>query len=360
MGKRTAIIHDWLNGMRGGEKVLEELLDIFPGSDVFTLFLEEDKISDKIRSHKIITSSLNRSGIIKKRYRYFLPLFPRVIEDFNLEGYDLVISSSHCVAKGVIPHPYATHISYIHSPMRYAWDQYYSYFGGLKGFKKRYIRKKISGLREWDVSSSDRVDHFIANSNFVKERIRRYYRRDSEVIHPPVNTEYFTPGKNNNGDQFLTVSALVPYKKIDSLVEAFNRTGDRFVIVGKGPEEAKLKRMAKKNIEFRKDLPENELLELYRNSRAFVYAGIEDFGITFVEAHSCGIPVISYGEGGVTDIVNKENGILYDSNNQSGLLNGLEEFKGKIFDEKKIRESALRFSSENFRKKIAELLKEVL
>ncbi|MEN8222850.1 MAG: glycosyltransferase [Acidobacteriota bacterium] len=359
MGKRTAIIHDWLNGMRGGEKVLEELLEIFPDSDVFTLFLEEDKISEKIRDHKIITSSLNRSGIIKKKYRYFLPLFPRAIEDFNLEDYDLIISSSHCVAKGVIPHPYATHISYIHSPMRYAWDQYYSYFGEHKGFKRRYISKKISDLRKWDVTSSERVDHFIANSNFVKERIRRYYRRDSEVIHPPVDTEYFTPGGQSIGDHFITVSALVPYKKVDSLVEAFNRTGDRFIIVGKGPEESRLKKMAKNNIEFRKDLPGNELLDLYRNSRAFVYAGIEDFGITFAEAHSCGIPVISYGEGGVTDIVNKKNGILFDSKDQPGLLNALEEFKGKKFDKKNIRESALRFSSENFRKKMAEFLKKV-
>jgi len=359
MGKRTAIIHDWLNGMRGGEKVLEELLDLFPGSDVFTLFLEEDMISDKIRGHKIITSSLNSPGIIKKKYRYFLPLFPQVIEDFNLEGYDLIISSSHCVAKGVIPHPYAKHISYIHSPMRYAWDQYYSYFGKNKGFKGRYIRKQISRLRQWDVTSSERVDHFIANSNFVKERIRRYYRRDSEVIHPPVDTGYFTPGSESSGDYFITVSALVPYKKVDSLIEAFNRTGDRFIIVGKGPEEQRLKKMAKKNVEFRKDLPGTELLDLYRNSRAFVYAGIEDFGITFAEAHSCGIPVISYGKGGVTDIVNKENGILYDSKELDGILNALEEFNGKKFDKNIIRESALRFSSENFRNKMTEFLNKI-
>ncbi len=359
MGKRTAIIHDWLNGMRGGEKVLEELLDIFPDADIFTLFLEEDKISDKIKAHKIIASSLDRSGNIKKKYRYFLPLFPRVIEDFNLEGYDLVVSSSHCVAKGVIPHPYSTHISYIHSPMRYAWDQYYSYFGGNKGLKGRYIRKQISRLRQWDVASSQRVDYFIANSNFVKERIRRYYRRDSEVIHPPVDTVYFTPGNDSAEDYFITVSALVPYKKVDLLVEAFNRTGDRFIIVGKGPEERKLKKAAKNNIEFKKDLPGNELLDLYRNSRAFVYAGVEDFGITFAEAHSCGIPVISYGKGGVTDIVNKDNGILFGSKGQDGIVAALDEFKSKKFDKKVIRESALRFSSENFRKKMVEFLNKV-
>ena len=360
MGKRTAIIHDWLNGMRGGEKVLEELLDLYPGSDVFTLFLEEDKISDKIKSHKIITSSLNQSRIIRKRYRYFLPLFPRVIEDFNLEGYDLIISSSHCVAKGVIPHPYATHVSYIHSPMRYAWDQYYSYFGELKGLKKRFIRSRISELRKWDVSSSERVDHFIANSNFVKERIRRYYRRDSEVIHPPVNTEFFTPGNGAEENYFISVSALVPYKKIDILVEAFNKTGDKLIVVGKGPEEKKLKKLAGKNIEFRKDLPDEELRGLYRGSRAFIYAGIEDFGITFAEAHSCGIPVISYGSGGVKDIVNKENGVLFDSQEPSGLLEAIEEFKSITFDGGKIRESAQRFSRQNFKNKISAFIKTIL
>ncbi len=359
MEKRTAIIHDWLNGMRGGEKVLEELLTIFPDADIFTLFLEEDKISEKIKGHKIRTSLLNNSGMIKKRYRYFLPLFPKFIEDFDLEGYDLVVSSSHCVAKGIIPYPFSKHISYIHSPMRYAWDQYYSYFGELKGLRKRFIRSRISELRKWDVSSSERVDHFIANSNFVKERIRRYYRRDSEVIHPPVDTEYFTPGDKKKGEHFLTVSALVPYKRVDTLVKAFSRTGDKLIVVGKGPEEKRLKKIAGNNIEFKKDLENENLRELYRSSRAFVYAGIEDFGITFAEAHSCGIPVISYNNGGVTDIVNSDNGILYDTGESEGLLNAVEELKGKNFDRDKIRESALRFSSANFRKKISAFIKKL-
>ncbi len=359
MGKRTAIIHDWLNGMRGGEKVLEELLEIFPDADIFTLFLEKDKISEKIKDHKIISSSLNRSKVIKKMYRYFLPLFPRFIEDFDLKGYDLIISSSHCVAKGIIPYPYSKHISYIHSPMRYAWDQYFSYFGDMKGLKKKFIRNRMSELRKWDISSNERVDHFIANSNFVKERIRRYYRRDSEVIHPPVDTEFFTPGNNAKGKHFVTVSALVPYKKVDILVETFNRTGDKLIIVGKGPEEKRLKNLAGKNIEFRKDLSGEMLRDIYRNSRAFVYSGIEDFGITFVEALSCGIPVISLGEGGVTDIVNNKNGILYDPEVSSGLLNALEEFKGRNFNKDNIRKSALRFSADNFRKKMTAFIKKI-
>jgi len=357
MGKRTAIIHDWLNGMRGGEKVLEELLEIFPEADIFTLFLEEGRISEKIKGHKIVTSALNRSGFIKNNYRNFLPLFPRFIEEFDLGGYDLVISSSHCVAKGVIPFPFATHVSYVHSPMRYAWDQYYAYFGAMKGMKKRFIRSRISELRKWDVSSSERVDHFIANSSYVRERIRRYYRRDSAVIHPPVDTGFYTPGDGGSKEYFLTVSALVPYKKIDILVEAFTKTGDKLIVVGKGPDEKQLKKQAGQNIQFKKDLSDEELRSLYRGSRAFVYAGIEDFGITFAEAHACGIPVISYGVGGVTDIVNDGNGLLYDSQEPSGLLEAIEEFKASKFDRKRIRESALRFSRQHFRDRMSGFIK---
>ncbi len=360
MGKKVAIIHDWLNGMRGGEKVLEELLAIFPDADIFTLFLERDKISEQIKDHRIFTSSLNRFGFIKKRYRQFLPLFPAAIEEFNLGGYEIIISSSHCVAKGIIPFPGSSHISYLHSPMRYAWDQYYSYFGGLRGFKKGFIKNRISKLRMWDVASSNRVDHFIANSNFVKERIWKYYRRESVVIHPPVDTEFFTSGGKNRNDFFLTVSALVPYKRVDLLIEAFNKTVKHLVVVGKGPEEKPLKKIAGNNIEFRKDLSGKDLKELFQKCRAFVYAGIEDFGITFAEAHSCGTPVISYKKGGVLDIVNDNNGILFDDQNTNGIIDSLEKFDDMKFDHNKIRESAGRFSRENFRKNFTGFLKDKL
>ncbi|MCP5102755.1 MAG: glycosyltransferase family 4 protein, partial [bacterium] len=237
MNGKTAIIHDWLNGMRGGEKVLEVLLEIFPGADVYTLFLEEEKISEAIKTHKIFTSSLNRFKFIRKHYKHFLPLFPAAVEEFDLKDYDIVISISHCVAKGVIPHPGSLHISYVNSPMRYAWDRYYAYFGNVKGLKKFYIKQQISKLRNWDAASSSRVDYFIGNSRFIRERIHRYYRRDAAVIHPPVDTDGFKPIPNPKKDYFLTVSALVPYKENHLLVEAFNQTGDPLIIVGKGPEE---------------------------------------------------------------------------------------------------------------------------
>ena len=359
MGK-VAIIHDWLNGMRGGEKVLEEILELFPDSDIFTLFLEEEKISEKIKSHRIFVSNLNRHRFIRKRYRQFLPVLPSTIEEFNLKGYDLVISSSHCVAKGVIPHPDSLHISYIHSPMRYIWDQYHSYFGEIGGVKKSFIKSQISKLRTWDVSSSSRVDYFKANSNFVKKRIKKYYRRVSEVIHPPVDTDFYQPISNPTKNYFVTISALVPYKENRLLVKAFNKTKDRLIIVGKGAEEKKLKQMAEKNVEFRKNLPDDELKFLVQNAIAFVFAGIEDFGIAFVEAQACGVPIVAYKRGGVLDIVKEGTGVLFDTQKKEDLIRALDEVKRSIFRPSFIRENSLQFSREKFKKKFKRFVDEKL
>jgi glycosyltransferase involved in cell wall biosynthesis len=244
MAEKVAIIHDWLNGMRGGEKVLEEILRIYPDADVFTLFYEPEKVSPLIRSKRVIASRLDRSALIKNHYKLFLPLFPRHIEAFDLNGYSLVISSSHCVAKGVIPAPDARHVSYIHSPMRYAWDQYYAYFAAAGYFRRKIIQKEISRLRVWDVSSAARVDDFIANSSFVGQRIEKYYRRRSTVIHPPVDTDFFQPAVRASRDYFLLVSALVPYKNIGLVIEACRQLGEKLIIVGRGPEQKKLKKTA--------------------------------------------------------------------------------------------------------------------
>jgi len=359
MQKKVAVIHDWLNGMRGGEKVLEEILRIFPQAHIFTLFLEEDNISDLIRSHKITASSLNKYTFVRKRYRHFLPLFPATIEEFNLRDYEIVISSSHCVAKGVVPFPGSVHFSYLHSPMRYIWDQYYAYFGHVKGLKKSFIKSQVSKLRTWDVTSSSRVDHFIANSNFVKERIWKFYRREARVIHPPVDTDFYTPVENPSRDFFLTVSALVPYKGVEMLIAAFNKTGDRLVIVGKGTEEKKLKKMAAKNIEFRKNIPAEELRRLYQEARAFVFAGIEDFGIAFVEALACGTPVMALGKGGVLDIVSEDRGVLFPSQEVGGIVAALEQVKKTDFSSALLRESSLEFTAEKFRQRFERMITEL-
>jgi glycosyltransferase involved in cell wall biosynthesis len=364
MNNRVAIIHDWLTGMRGGERVLENMLDIFPDADIFTLFLEPDKISEKIRAHRIIPSALNRSKFIRNRYQYFLPFFPVTVENFDLRNYDLIISSSHCVAKGVVSHPGSLHIGYIFSPMRYVWDQYHAYFGNARGLRNSVVRRQVSRLRVWDVVSSNRVDHFVTISNFVRQRIWKYYRREADVIYPPVETDFFRPADKPDGDFFLTVSALVPYKKIDLLIDAFNRLPERLIIVGSGSEEKKLKKRAGKHIEFRKNLSSEELKALYQHARAFVFAGIEDFGISFVEAQACGIPIIAYRRGGVLDIVRDgETGILYDHQNAEEIIRAIDGFRERELDRDrkfnpgKIRQNSLRFAANNFKQSFSDYVR---
>ena len=359
MSERIAVIHDWLNGMRGGEKVLEEILTIYPQADVFTLFLEKEKISEEIRRHRIFTSSLDRFPGVRRHYPFFLPLFPRTIEGFNLQDYPLVISSSHCVAKGVIPAPDAMHIGYIHSPMRYAWDQYDSYFGRYRGMRSLFIRKQMSHLRAWDVASSARVDHFVANSDYVRKRIEKFYRREASVIHPPVDTDFFRPAADPTRDFYLLASALVPYTRAEVVVEAFNRTGDRLVVVGKGGEEGTLRHRAGKNVEFAGWVPPERLRQLYQNARALVFSGVEDFGIFFGEALACGTPVVAYGRGGVRDIVEEgETGLFYKDQTPESLIVALKVFETTDFDPAEIRRGSLRFSPENFRQKFKAFVEE--
>jgi len=357
---KVAIIHDWLNGMRGGEKVLEEILEIFPAADIHTLFYEPKNVSPKIKSHRVVPSSLNKYKWIRKRYKAFLPFFPAAIEEFNLKAYDLIISSSHCVAKGIIPHPHALHISYLHSPMRYIWDQYYAYFGNTFGVKKYFIKKQISKLRTWDVSSASRVDYFIANSNFVRSRIWRYYRREAEVIHPPVDTDFFKPALNPQRNYFLCVSALVPYKKVCLLVEAFNQSGQPLIIVGKGSEEKNLKKLAEKNIEFKQNVSAEELRSLYQNAIAYVYGGIEDFGISFVESIACGTPVIAYKKGGVMDIIKPKTGILYDHQSVKDIVKATRLIQDIDYESSYLHEESLRFSRQAFRNQFKSSVQEKL
>ncbi len=359
--KKVAIIHDWLVGMRGGEYVLEALLEIFPDAEVFTLFYERDKVSSTINSKKIHVSSLNKFSLIRRNYKYFLPLLPVEVEKFNLQKFELVISSSHCVAKGIIPSPEALHVSYIHSPMRYIWDQYPYYFGNKKFLKKYYIDKKLNYLRMWDVSSSNRVDYFVANSSYVSKRIKKYYRRDSLIIHPPVEVDYFTPTKNSEKeDFFISVGALVPYKKMELLVRAFSKTDYRLIIVGDGSEYKKLKKFLSSNIKIIKSLSRDKLRDLYRKAKAFVFAGIEDFGISFVEAQAVGLPVIAYGKGGVEDIVvDGKTGLFFYEQSEKGVVEALNKFFDMSFDEGIIRENSLRFSKDKFKEKFFDFIKEI-
>jgi glycosyltransferase involved in cell wall biosynthesis len=354
---RVALVHDWLTGQRGGEKVLEVLAEIFPDAPIYTLFHFPGSQVDRLEAREIHTSFLQGFPFLKKKYRVYLPLFPLAAELFDLADYDLVISSSHCVAKGIIPGPDSLHLSYVHSPVRYAWNQYSAYFSprDLSFFSRLAVPRVIHRLRIWDVASSARVDHFIANSANVARRIKRYYRRDADVIHPPADTEFFTlPEAQPGRSYFLIVSALVPYKKIGLAIEAFNGTGEPLKIVGTGPDLRKLARRARPNIEFLGQVPADRLRDLYRGALALLMPGEEDFGIAAVEAQACGAPVIAYGRGGVLEsVIPGETGVFYADPSPAGLRSALDNFRGLKFNSSVLRSNAMRFSRPLFKERLA-------
>jgi len=356
---RVVLVHDWLTGQRGGEKVLEVLAEIFPHAPIYTLFHFQGSQVDEIEKREIKTSFIQQLPFLRKNYRYYLPLFPLATELFNLCDYDFIISSSHCVVKGVIPHPEALHVCYIHSPMRYTWNQYFSYFSAdkLSLFSRLLIPPVVHYLRLWDESTSSRVNCFIANSNNVAKRVERYYRRDAEVIHPPVDAEFFQPGDTQE-DYYLIVSALVPYKRIDLAVEAFNQSGVPLKIVGSGPDFKKLKKSAKPNVEFHGSLNPDNLLLAYQRARALILPGEEDFGITSLEAQACGIPVIAYGGGGAREsVIPGKTGLFFPELKVNSLLAVLDKFKSMEFNKTIIRENAVMFSRQTFKEKLGAFLR---
>ncbi len=296
---RIALIHDWLNGMRGGERVLEAICELYPSADIFTLFAQREKLSSALARMPIRTSFVQQLPFVFRAYRWFLPVFPLAAEGFDLRGYDLVISTSHCVAKGVRPAG-AGHICYCFTPMRYVWFLTDDYLGTRGGMKRWLSRPVLSYLRRWDRSSSRRVDHFVGISKNVAGRIEAVYNRSSGVLYPPVDTEYFRPS-DRHGDYFLVVSALVPYKRVDLAVETFNRLGLPLKIVGTGPLARTLKQSAAANIEFLGWIDDLQLRDYYRGCRALIFPGVEDFGIVPLEAMACGRPVIGLGKGGLLE-----------------------------------------------------------
>lgn len=362
-GMKVALVHDWLTGMRGGEKVLEIFCDLFPQADVFTLLHIPGQVSDRIEKHRIVTSFLQKFPSVETKYRYYLPLMPKAIESLDLSAYDLVISTSHCVAKGAVPRKDAVHVCCCFTPMRYIWDQYEHYFGPAASLPVRISMGMIRPyLQNWDVRSSARVQHFIAISDFVAGRIKRYYRRDSMVIYPPADTNYFSPSTENSpGEFYLIVSALAPYKRIDIAIEAFNRNKKPLKIIGSGQMETKLKLMAEPNIEFFGWLSNDEILRYYQNCKALIFPGIEDYGIVPVETMACGKPVIAFNEGGVTETVAEDKtGIFFDEQTPESLIEAVRHFEMMTWDSAEIRNHALKFSIDAYRKKIASTLRQIV
>jgi glycosyltransferase involved in cell wall biosynthesis len=303
---RIALVHDWLTGMRGGEKVLEVLCDMYPLADVFTLLHVPGSVSPRIERHRIRTSFVQRMPRASRFYRHMLPLFPFAIEQFNLDQYDMVISSSHCAAKAVVVPGRARHLCYCHSPMRYAWDQFDHYFGPAQvgWMRSRWLyRPMLAWLARWDAGTAPRVHRFVANSRFVAGRVGRYYNRQASVVYPPVDTVTFRPDGSAPGHSALVVSALVPYKRIDLAIAACAHAGIPLRIVGTGPELERLRKMAGPTVSFLGWLDDSQIRGEYIRAGVALLPGIEDFGIVPVEAQACGRPVVALNRGGATETV---------------------------------------------------------
>ncbi len=356
---KLAITHDWLTVPGGAEKVVKRWYDLYGNSRIYTTVFDEKRIGHMFDSSRVTPSFMQKIPFSRKHYTKMLSLMPRAFEEFDLREYDVVLSSSSSCAKGVITGPDTVHIAYIHTPMRYAWDLYHEYYASSGKLARFMMRKTMPGIRQWDALNSLRVDHFIANSRFIARRIKKYYRREADVIFPPADTDYYTPSGKDPGDYYLILSRFVPYKKIDMAIEACNRLNRRLVVIGGGSQEEDLKRLAGPTIEFKGVLPDQEVREYYRGCRAFLFPGLEDFGITPVEAQACGRPVIAYGRGGALDtVIPGETGVLFDSQNTESLMQAMEEFESLRWDTDKIRKHAEGFSNQRFDREISEYVRE--
>jgi glycosyltransferase involved in cell wall biosynthesis len=347
---RVALIHYWLVSMRGGERVLENLLDLFPGADVFTHVYDPDKVSDRIRAANVRQTFIGRLPGARRHYQKYLPLMPLALEELDLRGYDLVISSESGPAKGVITGPGTLHLCYCHSPMRYLWDHYPDYKQSAGRLSRMMMPMAFHRLRQWDVASASRVDGMIANSSFIARRIAKVWGRQARVVHPPVAVDAFAPSSEVGG-KYLWVSQMTPYKKADVALEAFNRLGVPALMVGDGEMFREIAARAGPNVEVRRRLSFPELRQAYATCRALVFTPEEDFGIVPVEANASGRPVIAFGRGGVTDsIVDGVTGLFFDRQTPMALMDAmtrLEDWLPRFSPEDAVRNAA-RFSPEVF------------
>lgn len=357
------IVADWLVTYAGSEKVIKEFIDVFPSSELYSVV---DFLSDSNRElfsgKKAKTTFIQKMPFAKSKYHKYLPLMPLAIEQLDMSGHDVILSSSHAVAKGILTGPDQLHISYVHSPIRYAWDLQHQYLResglseGLKGFIAKYLLHKI---RIWDYRTANGVDHFIANSKFISRRIHKVYGRSSDVIYPPVDVNNFTLNENKD-NYYFTASRLVPYKRIDLIVDAFNEMPEKkLVVVGDGSEMDKIKSKAKGNIEILGYQPNNIMQKHMQNAKAFVFAAEEDFGITPVEAQACGTPVIAFGKGGVLETIIPEGnqnptGVFFDKQEPGSIIESVNKFESMqdLFEPTECRRNAEKFSEERFRTEI--------
>jgi glycosyltransferase involved in cell wall biosynthesis len=353
---RVALVHDWLTGMRGGEKVLDAICELFPDAPLFTFVHARGSVSTRIESRRVTASLAQRLPRARRLYRHYLPLYPALVEAFDLDGYDLVISSSHCAVKSVIA-PGAVHVCYCHSPMRYAWDQFSQYFGPRQVGRaaSQALRPVMAALARWDRSTAHRPDRFLANSQYVAGRIRRYYNRRSTVVYPPVDTDFYRPSedaahpRHASAPSVLAVSALVPYKRLDVAIEACRKVRVRLRVAGTGPELARLQQLGGRDVDFLGWKSDEEIRQLYRESTAVLLPGVEDFGIVPVEAQACGTPVVALDAGGAQETVSDgRTGVLAGDGSVDAFADAVSRALETRFDPAQIRLNALRFSRSRF------------
>ncbi len=361
---RVALVHDWLTGMRGGEKVLETLCAQYPAADIFTLFHQRGAVSPVIERHRIATSFVQWLPFAATGYRRYLPLFPAAVEAFDLDRYDLVISSSHCAAKAAIAPGRATHICYCHSPMRYAWDQFGNYFGPERvgALASRWLyRPAMARLARWDAATASRVNRFVANSQYVAGRIARYYNRTATIVYPPVDTDFYHPAAVAVGNHLLVVSALVPYKRLDLAIAACRQTGTPLRIVGQGPDRERLMQQAGPDVEFVGWISDDAVRDEYRRAYAVLLPGEEDFGIVPVEAQACGRPVIAFGRGGALEtVIEGETGTFFAEPSAASLAGAIDRLSRSTFDSGRIRRHAESFSRERHVARLRAVIDETL
>jgi glycosyltransferase involved in cell wall biosynthesis len=357
MTGRVAVVHDWLTGMRGGEAVLEAILDALPGAELFTLIHYPGSVSPKIEARTIHTSSVQPLAIHASDYRQLLPFFPRAVRQWDFSGYDLIVSSSHCVAKGVDAKG-KPHLSYCHTPMRYIWDRFDDYFPRSKPLKRAAMMSLAPWLRRWDVKTSAGVTQFVANSEFVRDRIRRYYDRDATVIHPFVDDAFLeAPLATEREDYHLVVSALVPYKKIELAIAAAVASNRRLLVLGGGPLLEELRARAGSNVQLVGSVSREVIIDRMARARSLILPGVEDFGITPLEAMALGTPVVALGEGGVRDsVLDRRTGIFFDRPEVDSLRRALDEVESRQWDRETIRAHAAGFSRARFAQRFAEQL----
>ena len=356
---KIALVHDWLTGMRGGERALEVLCERYPDAELFTLVHIRGSVSPAIERLRPHTSFIQRLPLVKRLYRHYLPLFPTAIEQFSFDRFDVVVSLSHCCAKSIVTPGTVRHLCYCLTPMRYAWDQFDAYFGParLGRFGSAAMRPLMANMARWDRDTADRVDRYVAISHYVAGRIRRYYNREAIVVYPPVDTDFFHPDAVEPERFALVVSALVPYKRIDVAIDACRLANVPLKIVGDGPERTRLERAANGGVEFLGRLSDGDVRAIYRRAAVALLPGEEDFGIVPLEAAACGRPVVALSRGGAVEtVVPGVTGTLVDELSPAAFADGIARTLDSSFDSGAIRAHAQRFSRQRFSDEMAALI----